>query len=92
MTGDDHLERELALVKLRLNAGQRDAVRALVDAAGGRILSDGSDCHIVELTSSEAEINAFAQRLEAHGELLEIVRSGALGLSRQERILHVVEP
>lgn len=92
MTGDDHLERELALLKLRLNAGQRDAVRALVEQAGARVLSEGSDCHIVELTSSEAAINQFAQRLEAHGELLEIVRSGALGISRQERILHVIEP
>lgn len=92
MTGDDHLERELALLKLRLNAGQRDAVRALVEQAGARVLSEGNDCHIVELTSSEAAINQFAQRLEAHGELLEIVRSGALGISRQERILHVIEP
>ena len=73
MTGDDHLERELALVKLRLNPGQREAVKALVDGAGGRVLSDDNDCHIVELTSSESEINKFAQRLEAHGELLEIV-------------------
>jgi acetolactate synthase-1/3 small subunit len=92
MTGDDHLERELALVKLRVHAGQREAVKALVEQSGGRILSEGHDCNIVELTSSEGAITQFAQRLEAHGELLEIVRSGALGISRQERILHVVEP
>ena len=92
MTGDDHLERELALVKLRLHAGQREAVRALVEQSGGRILSEGHDCHILELTSSEADINQFAQRLEAHGDLLEIVRSGALGISRQDHVLHVVEP
>lgn len=92
MTSDDHIERELALLKLRLRPGAKDAVAALVEQAGARILSENSDCHIVELTSSEAAIHQFAQRLEAHGELLEIVRSGALGLSRQERILHVVEP
>jgi acetolactate synthase I/III small subunit len=92
MTGDDHLERELALVKLRLHAGQRDAVRALVEQSGGRVLSEGNECHIVELTSSEGAINQFTQSLEAHGELLEVVRSGALGISRQDHVLHVVEP
>jgi len=91
MTSDDHVERELALIKLKVRSGQRDAVRALVDGAGGRILSDGADCHIVELTSSEAEINALARSLASQAELLEIVRSGALAMSRQERILHVVE-
>jgi acetolactate synthase-1/3 small subunit len=91
MTGDDHVERELALFKLRLRPAQRDSVRALVDAAGGRILSDTSECHIVELASSEAAINDLARTLAAQCELLEIVRSGALGMSCQERILHVVE-
>ena len=91
MTGDDHVERELALIKLRIRSGQRDAVRALVERAGGRILSDGTDCHIVELASSEAEISSLALALADQSELLEIVRSGALAMSRQERILHVVE-
>lgn len=91
MTGEDHLERELALIKVRLKAGQRDAVRSVVEQAGGRLLGDSNGCHIVELTSSEAEITELARRLAAQAELLEIVRSGALAMSRQERILHVVE-
>ena len=91
MTSEDHVERELALIKLKVRAGQKESVRALVERAGGRILSDGADCHIVELTSSESEINVLARSLAAQAELLEIVRSGALAMSRQERILHVVE-
>lgn len=91
MTGEDHLERELALIKLRIRPNHRDAVCALVEKAGGRVLTDSNDCHIVELTSSEAEITALTQSLAAQAELLEIVRSGALAMSRQERILHVVE-
>jgi acetolactate synthase I/III small subunit len=92
MTSDDHFERELALIKLRVHAGKRDAVKALVDQAGARVLSDDNDRHIVELVSSETAIVRFAQSLEAHGELLEIVRSGVLGISRQDHVLHVVEP
>jgi acetolactate synthase I/III small subunit len=91
MTGEDHVERELALMKLKLRPAQRDAIRALVEKAGGRVLSDSTECHIVELTASEAEINALAQALAAQAELQEIVRSGALAVSRQARIIHVVE-
>lgn len=91
MTGEDHVERELALIKLRVRPNHRDAVRGMVEKAGGRVLSDSNDCHIIELTSSEAEINALTHSLAAQAELLEIVRSGALAMSRQERILHVVE-
>jgi acetolactate synthase I/III small subunit len=91
MTGEDHLERELALIKLRVKTPQRERVRELVEKAGGRVLSDERDCLIVELTSSEAAITELAAALATQAELLEIVRSGALGLSRQERTLHVVE-
>jgi acetolactate synthase-1/3 small subunit len=91
MTSDDHLERELALIKLRVRSTQRDAVRGLVEQAGGRLLGDERDCYIVELTSSEAAITELARNLATQAELLEIVRSGALAMSRQEPTLRIVE-
>jgi acetolactate synthase-1/3 small subunit len=91
MTGEDHLERELALLKLRVKPSQRDAVRARTTAAGGRILTDERDCLVIEFASTEAAITALAAELAVLGELLEVVRSGALAMSRQEPTLHVVE-
>jgi acetolactate synthase-1/3 small subunit len=91
MTSDDHVERELALIKIRVRPAQRAAVQALLSQAGGRVLSEERDCQIVELTSSEAAITELAANLATQAELLEIARSGALGMLRQERILHVVE-
>ncbi|MEO6079443.1 MAG: acetolactate synthase small subunit [Steroidobacteraceae bacterium] len=91
MTSDDHLERELALMRVRLRAAQRPVVQKLLAQAGARVLSDERDCQIIELTSSEAAITELAGNLAAQAELLEIVRSGALAMLRQERILHVVE-
>jgi acetolactate synthase-1/3 small subunit len=90
MTGEDHLERELALLKLKVKAAAREAVRERVLAAGGRILVEERDHLILELTSSEAAITELTKELAAKGELLEIVRSGALAMSRQEPTLHVV--
>jgi acetolactate synthase-1/3 small subunit len=91
MTSDDHLERELALIKIRVRPAQRTAVQAMLSQAGGRVLSDERDCLIVELTSSEAAITELTRNLAGQADLLEIVRSGALAMLRQERILHVVE-
>jgi len=91
MTSDDHLERELALLKVRVRPAQRAAVDALLAQAGARVLSDERDCRIVELASSETAITELARLLAAQAELLEIVRSGPLAMLRQEPVLHVVE-
>jgi acetolactate synthase small subunit len=54
------------------------------------VLDPASEGFLVELTASEAEINTFIADLQAGAELLEVVRSGALGISRQGRNLRVV--
>ena len=92
MTRGEHLERELVLLKLRLDPARRDAVRGYVIRTGGRVLDPTTDCFIVELLGSEAEINGFIGELAGHGELVEVVRSGALGLSRNARPMRLVEP
>jgi acetolactate synthase-1/3 small subunit len=91
MTGEDHLERELAIVKLRLRPAQREVIRGLTQQAGGRVLAEERDCLILELAASEAEVSELVRQLASQAELLEIVRSGALAMSRQEHTLHVVE-
>ena len=91
MTGEDHLERELAIIKLRLRPGQREAIRGLVQQRGGRVLAEERDCLILELAASEAEVSDMVRQLASQAELLEIVRSGALAMSREDHALHVVE-
>jgi acetolactate synthase-1/3 small subunit len=90
MTEGEHLERELILLKLRVRPEQIDAVRGYVVRTGGRVLDPAADGFIVELTASEAEINAFSAELTRGAELLEVVRSGALGIERNQRPMRVV--
>jgi acetolactate synthase-1/3 small subunit len=90
MTQGEHLERELVLLKLKVRPEQADAVRGYVVRNGGRVLDPASEGFLVELTASEAEINTFITDLSAGAELLEVVRSGALGISRHGRNLRVV--
>src|SRR5262249_47435600 len=87
MTRGEHLERELVLLKLRVAAGQTDTVRGQVVRSGGRVLDPAIEGFLVELTASEAEVNAFMADLAQRAELLEVVRSGALGISRSARPL-----
>jgi acetolactate synthase-1/3 small subunit len=87
MTLGEHIERELTLLKVNAPPERTDALRGLVVRAGGRVLDPAPDRFIVELTASEAEINAFIGEIAAHGELMEVVRSGALGIGRSARAL-----
>ena len=90
MTLGEHLERELVLLKLKVRPEATDGIRGYVVRTGGRVLVPALDCFIVELTASEAEINAFVNELGSRAELLEVVRSGALGMGRTTRNLQIV--
>jgi acetolactate synthase-1/3 small subunit len=89
MTRGEHLERELALLKLRVNTEQIGALQEAVGQAGGRVLDGTPETFIVEITGNEAEINGFIVEIAKNGELTEVVRSGALGLTRDARTLRV---
>ena len=89
LTGGEHLERELVLLKLKVRPDQTDVVRGYVVRTGGRVVDPATDGFIVELTASEAEINAFIADLSRQADILEVVRSGALGMGRS-RALRVV--
>jgi acetolactate synthase small subunit len=62
-------------------------VRGQVVRSGGRVLDPALEGFIVELTASEAEVNSFMTELGRSATLLEVVRSGALGISRSARPL-----
>jgi len=82
LTGGDTIVRELLLIKLRLAAEHVEAAAALLRRAGGKVLSSDPSSYIAELTSSETEIGDFIANIGAYGEIVEVVRSGVLGMFR----------
>lgn len=82
LTGDQHIERELLLIKLRVAANQQSALKNAATQAGAKVLSDDANSYVIELTDSEAQINRFIAAVGGYGEVLEVVRSGALGILR----------
>jgi acetolactate synthase-1/3 small subunit len=91
MTSGDHLARELLLIKLHLKAAEVEAVGALLRRAGGKVLSSNPSSFIMELASTEVEIGEFIANVSAFGEIVEVVRSGALGISRANPRLHAIK-
>ena len=57
----------------------------------GKVLSSNPSSYIVELTSTEIEIGEFIANASAFGEVVEVVRSGVLGIARANPRLHAVK-
>jgi acetolactate synthase-1/3 small subunit len=90
MTGGDHLARELMLIKVHTTHARFDALTDLVHRAGGKVLAPNPGSFIVELASTEAQISQFIAEVGAFGEVLEVVRSGALGIAHANPNIHAV--
>ena len=90
MTSGDHLARELMLIKLQLAADQADTLNEVVQRGGGKVLAADPSSFVIELAGTEDEIAEFIVNVGSFGEVVEVVRSGALGISRANPRLHVV--
>jgi acetolactate synthase I/III small subunit len=91
MTGGDTLARELLLIKLQIAAEHIEAAAALLHRVGGKVLSSNPSSYIAELAGTEAEIGEFIAGIGAFGEIVEVVRSGVLGIARSNPRLHAIK-
>jgi acetolactate synthase-1/3 small subunit len=87
VTREEHFERELLLIKVKGRATQVGKLWAAAQRADGRVLWDAADSFTIELTSSEAEISRFVAEVGAYGEVIEVVRSGALAIQKGKETL-----
>ncbi len=84
MTGTDHIERELALFKLRLPKGGEEEERLvrLVEVFGGHVLDDSGGHFTVELIGGGPEIDRFMVQVAEVAEMETLVRSGAMAVTK----------
>jgi acetolactate synthase-1/3 small subunit len=87
LTRDSHFERELMLVKIEAT-GDGDKLKALVASAKGQIIDHSGPLYTVELTGESQKLNEFLQQLNRF-KVVEVVRSGPLGIGRGERLLRL---
>jgi acetolactate synthase I/III small subunit len=91
MTGGDTFARELLLIKLQLSPGHIESVASLLRPGAGRVLSSDPSSYIVELAGTELEIGEFIASIGAYGKIIEVVRSGVLGIARGNPKLHIIK-
>jgi acetolactate synthase-1/3 small subunit len=87
MTMDDHIERELLLVKLRANPGAEEELQRIVEATGARVLDDSPETYTAELTGTNDRVDEFVARVSDCAEILAVVRSGAMAIARGHNVL-----
>lgn len=87
MTLDDHIERELLLLKLKVNEGCESQLESLLESTKARILDDVPDSFTVELTGSKQRNDYFIDKAGTCCEILTVVRSGAMAIARGHNVL-----
>ena len=89
LTEGRHLGRELMLVKVAaVNPDQKDDIKRLVEIFRGRIIDVTESTYTLEMTGSTEKVDAFLEAL-SQVELVEVVRSGILGIGRGKNALKI---
>jgi len=88
LTESEHIERELMLAKVEAIGEARDEVKRLVDIFNGRVVDVTDTTYTVELTDTRDKLDSFLTSLSSI-KIHEVVRSGAIGICRGEKILAV---
>jgi acetolactate synthase-1/3 small subunit len=84
MTIGDHFERELAIIKMKLQTGGLARAMALAKEHKAEILDDSQVSCTLQLTGRIAEIDQFIRDAAEIGELAAVARSGSVAVSKGE--------
>ncbi|MEJ2344351.1 MAG: acetolactate synthase small subunit [Gammaproteobacteria bacterium] len=88
MTEGVHIEREMMLIKVRATSEQREEMKRLADIFRGRIIDVTEDIYTIELTGTGEKLDAFISAV-GRVPILEVVRSGAIGIARGDKALAI---
>ena len=78
---EESVYRELALIKVRCNANERQNIISIADVFRANIVDVGKESLVIELTGDQEKIKAFLGLLDGY-EILELARTGMTGLNR----------
>jgi acetolactate synthase-1/3 small subunit len=87
MTMDDHIERELLLMKVRVRDEARDKLPGIIESAGARVLDDCPETYTLELTGANNRMDDFITSVGGCSDILAVVRSGAMAIARGQKVL-----
>ena len=87
LTSSDHIECELAMVKLRLRGEDSSGLVEAARSHRAYLIDEGGQTRTLRLAGTGQEIDEFIAALSRHGEIVELVRSGVAALGRGNEIM-----
>jgi len=83
-TKEDHIERELAMIKVTSKAESRAEILSIVEIFRGRIVDISPRSYTIEITGDRDKIQAITELLRPFG-IKEIARTGSLVVARSPK-------
>jgi acetolactate synthase-1/3 small subunit len=88
VTETAHIERELMLVKVKASGGDdREEVKRMADIFRGQIVDTTVAQYTIQLTGESSKLDAFLLAISDVTDVIEVARSGVVGIARGERAL-----
>lgn len=87
MTRDDHIERELLLMKVKIRLSAAQTLLSVIKNADARVLDDCPETYTLELTGATNHMDEFIAKVGECAEILTVVRSGAMAIARGRKTL-----
>ncbi len=81
-----HVERELALIKVRADRDNRGEVSKIIEIFRGRIIDVSPESFLIEVTGTKDKIGALLELLKPLG-IQEIARTGTVAMHRGMQLL-----
>jgi len=83
-TGEAHLERELALIKVQAEVKERSEIIQLAEIFRAKIVDVSERTYTLEITGTADKVNAFIDLLRSFG-IRELIRTGTVASAREKR-------
>jgi acetolactate synthase-1/3 small subunit len=86
MAESEYVEREMALIRVKAEAGTRAEVLRVIDIFRGKVVDVSPKSYAIEITGNEEKIQAVIDILKPIG-IQEIVKTGIIAMSRAKKTL-----
>lgn len=83
-----HVERELMLIKVRATGNIREEIKRSADIFRAQIVDVNSSLYTIQIVGDTAKLDGFIDVI-GRDRILEVVRSGVIGIARGEKTLSV---
>ena len=82
ITQHDHIERELMMVKLKINNDKEDAIKTVLHDYSATIIDDKDDLLIIEVMADSSQNDKLLEALLGMSTLVAVARTGPLALAK----------